>query len=199
MPPVLRQEQISKPVSTSQAPIPKQAVSKPTKTNQQKDPAKTKMDTGALHQISLKINQNKEKPGPETQDNITALSDIPSEEYSHEQFTTVWEKLATSYKDNSLALFLAMTRHKPVLTQTGSVMLTIDNAIQADMIQEKKPEILSVLRKALRNYKIDIETRIISKKKTEKAYLPTEKLQKLIKKNPAIEKLQKSLGLDLEY
>ncbi len=157
------------------------------------------MDTGALHQISLKINQNKEKPGPESQSSTAALSDMPSEEYSHEQFATVWRKLAVSYKNDSLALFLAMTRHKPVLTQTGGVLLTIDNAIQADLIQEKKPEILSVLRKALRNYKIDIETQIISKKKTEKAYLPTEKLQKLIKKNPVVEKLQKTLGLDLEY
>ena len=111
----------------------------------------------------------------------------------------VWNKLAALHKDKSLALFIAMTSHKPVITQTGNAKLTVDNAIQADLIRERKSELLSVIRKALNNYRIDIETRIATKKRSEKAYLPTQKLEKLIKKNPAIESLQKKLGMDLEY
>ncbi len=126
-------------------------------------------------------------------------SDTPSENFTREQFIAAWSKISASFKDNSLALFLAMTRHKPAITQSGNVKLTVDNAIQADLIQERKPEILSALRESLKNYQINIETRIATKQRSDKAYLPTEKLQKLIQKNPNIEKLQKTLGLDLEY
>lgn len=181
------------------APVTKQDPETSAKPDQTPPPATSKVDSGALHKISLKINQTKEKPDPANKRETLRPSDNPSENFSREQFNAAWSKIAESYKDNSLALFLAMTRYKPAITQSGSVKLTVDNAIQADLVQEKKPEILSALRQALKNYQIDIETRIATKKRADKAYLPTEKLQKLIQKNPMVEKLQKTLGLDLEY
>jgi len=157
------------------------------------------VDSGAIHKISLKINQTKEKHDPAVKGETESPADFPSENFSREQFIAAWNNIADSFKDNSLALYLAMTRHKPAINQSGNVKLTVDNAIQTDLIQEKKPEILSTLRRALKNYQINIETRIATKKRADKAYLPTEKLQKLIQKNPNVEKLQKTLGLDLEY
>jgi DNA polymerase III subunit gamma/tau len=92
-----------------------------------------------------------------------------------------------------------MTKNKPVIKKDHVVELVADNVIQADLVNEKKPELLSKLRKALRNYSIDIQTRINKSIKAEKAYLPTEKLEMLVKKNPAVEKLMKTFNLDLDY
>lgn len=178
---------------------PQSEVSRHSSQKQTKVSAKTKVDTGAIHKISLKINSKKEKQVQEIQTDAHDLASLPAENFSSDQFVFEWKKLASTYKETSLALYMAMTSHKPVITQDGNIQLTLENAIQSDLIQEKKPEILSVIRQKLKNFQINIETRIATKKRTEKAYLPTEKLQKLIKKNPTVEKLQKSLGLDLEY
>lgn len=111
----------------------------------------------------------------------------------------MWNKLAESYKADSLGMFLAMTKNKPELQKENIIIVLTDNAIQADIVNEKKPELLSKLRKELRNYTIDIQTKINKSIKADKAYLPAEKLEKLIEKNPAIEKLRSAFKLDLDY
>lgn len=96
-------------------------------------------------------------------------------------------------------MFLAMTKNKPELQKGNIVIVLADNAIQADIVNEKKPELLSKLRKELGNYTVDIQTKINKSIKAEKAYLPVEKLAKLIQKNPAVEKLRATFNLDLDY
>ncbi len=96
-------------------------------------------------------------------------------------------------------MFLAMTKNKPELKNENIVLVLTDNAIQADIVNEKKPELLSKMRKELSNYTIDIQTKINKSIKTQKAYLPAEKLEKLIQKNPSVEKLMTAFKLDLDY
>ncbi len=110
-----------------------------------------------------------------------------------------WLQTADDFKEESLGLYLAMKNNKPVLKDKNHYLLKVDNAIQDDLFREKKPEILSKLRKALANYTIDISTKLNTNSKAKKAYLPAEKLSKLMKKNPAIEKLKNTFGLDLDY
>ena len=124
---------------------------------------------------------------------------LPNNTFSYEEFLKVWNKLAEAHKADSLGLFLAMTKNKPELNNENVVMVFTDNAIQADIVNEKKPELLSKLRKELGNYTVNIQTKINKSIKTEKAYLPAEKLEKLIKKNPAVEKLRTAFNLDLDY
>ncbi len=196
---MLQQDQEIKPVPKTKPVAQKPVDATPDKPKQATEPVKVKVDSSAIHKISLKINQQHEKPETSAAEGTKEPAGTTSDSYSVGQFTAAWNKLAASYKNDSLALSLAMTSHKPVINETGTVIIKIDNVIQADLIREKKAEILGALRHTLRNYQINIETRVVTKKKEEKAYLPTEKLQKLIKKNPAVEKLQKILGLDLEY
>ncbi len=96
-------------------------------------------------------------------------------------------------------MFLAMTKNKPELKNENIVVVLTDNAIQADIVNEKKPELLSKLRKELGNYTIEIQVNINKSIQADKAYLPAEKLEKLVKKNPAVEKLRAAFKLDLDY
>lgn len=77
--------------------------------------------------------------------------------------------------------------------------VTVDNVIQRDAIQEHKPEMLSFLRKNLNNYAVNFEIVINETPKIQKAYLPAEKFQKMVEKNPNLEKLKNDLDLDLIY
>ena len=94
---------------------------------------------------------------------------------------------------------MAMTKNKPVRAKDELIEVFTDNAIQLDLVREKKPEILRVLHAELNNFNIDIIPKIKASRKKDIAYLPAEKLQKLIKKNPAVEKLKNTFGLDLDY
>ncbi len=107
--------------------------------------------------------------------------------------------MALACKEESQALYLAMTRYKPAVLENNVVEVYLDNTIQAELIQEKKPELLSRLHQSLENHAIQIRTKIQETQTTEKVYLPKDKLQKLIQKNPEINRLTKELGLDIEY
>ncbi len=94
---------------------------------------------------------------------------------------------------------MAMTKNNPVRAKDEIIEIYADNAIQLDLVREKKPEILRVLHAELNNFNIDIIPKIKASRKKDIAYLPAEKLQKLIKKNPAVEKLKNTFDLDLDY
>jgi DNA polymerase III subunit gamma/tau len=156
-------------------------------------------DSGTLDKISLKINQQAKVEEEKVTDERIEQANLPNDEFSYDNFLEVWNELAQAYKADSLGLFLAMTKNRPVIMKDHIVEVIADNVIQADLVKEKKPELLSKLRKKLRNYSIDIQTRINKSVKAEKAYLPVEKLEMLVKKNPAVERLMKAFHLDLDY
>lgn len=110
----------------------------------------------------------------------------------------VWKELAATFMDDSRSLYVAMTKHEPAL-KGSTIHLDVDNAIQADEVSERKIVLLNHLRRELNNYAIRIEVSILENNHNQKAYLPKEKLQKLIEKNPDIERLTKDLDLDILY
>ncbi len=155
-------------------------------------------DGSSISRISLKINGTKEDNGEKVREEENGLKKA-KESFSYEQLLDAWKAIAASYKQESLALFMAMTGDKPKLSGEHLLIIRVDNAIQQDLVSEKKPEILTGLHKALKNNYIDIKTEIKEKRGRKKAYLPAEKLRELINKNPDIKKLKDELGLDLEY
>ncbi len=171
--------------------------------NTKEDPAPAKTisadDAHVLDKISLKIIQKQEERKGEKHPEAAENSNLPENDFTYEQMLEAWNKIAEPYKADSLGLYLAMTKNKPLLGDDNIVLVTTDNVIQADLVKKRKPELLSKLRKAMGNYTVDIKTTINKLVTAEKAYLPTEKLEKLIEKNPAIDKLRDALKLDFDY
>ena len=151
---------------------------------------------------SIKIN----KPQPEDDEKkkhelSEALSsdDRPEESFTEESLLTIWDKLKDRYKESSVTLFTAMNTHKPKIDGANLIEVTVENVIQKESIFEQKPEILSFLRKNLNNYAINMEVKVTDTPKVYKAYLPAEKFQKMVEKNPDVEQLKNDLDLDLIY
>ncbi len=107
--------------------------------------------------------------------------------------------MAARYKEKSLSLHMALTQYEPRLKDAHTVILYVENSIQQDLVRENTADILAFLHRELNNGHVRIETAIRQQKKKQKAYLPKEKLEELIKKNPHIIKLRDELGLDLDY
>ena len=64
---------------------------------------------------------------------------------------------------------------------------------------EERQELIDYLRKQLKNYQLQLRTKITESKKSEEtAYTNKEKYQKMVEKNPELEEFRKQLGFELE-
>jgi DNA polymerase III subunit gamma/tau len=148
--------------------------------------------------ISIKINQPTGDP-VEDEEEPDDLEGPPSDHFSMQQFLSIWTSLAEHVKGDSQGLFLAMTKYEPEVSKEGVVTVSLDNMVQDGLISERKQELLSHLRKELNNYSIQIRTIIRESTAQQKAYLPKEKFEKMVEKNPEVEHLKKELDLDFDY
>jgi DNA polymerase III subunit gamma/tau len=151
--------------------------------------------------LSIKINkplQEDEKKNDEPLENLSVVEDN-GEQFSHSTLIEVWNKLKENYRQSAVTLFTALNTRPPQIQNDTTILITVDNVIQKDAILDKKPEILSHLRKNLNNYGIGIEILLAENVQVSKAYLPAEKYQKMVEKNKNIEKLKNDLDLDLIY
>lgn len=186
----------STPKQEEQPAYARQAIKKANITEQKKQPDS---ETSPLDRISLKINQPATDPETDSEHENQGGTDKPVKAFTYETFFEAWKKIALTYKDGSPGLYMAMMKNKPLLKTDWLFEVFTDNAIQRDLFLEKKPEILRTLHQELNNYSIDVVPEIKATKKKDIAYLPVEKLQKLIDKNPAVEKMKNIFGLDLDY
>ncbi|MEE4176629.1 MAG: DNA polymerase III subunit gamma/tau [Bacteroides sp.] len=152
----------------------------------------------AYRPLSLKIH-DKPEPEAEEDEKEEIIEDQPQDSISLNQFLEAWKTLANTFKEESQSLHVAMTNYEPTINPAGMIKLKVDNAIQENLIHERKAELLGYLRKELNNYAIQLETSIMENQQQQKVYLPKEKLEKFIEKNPEIERLRKDLDLDLIY
>jgi DNA polymerase-3 subunit gamma/tau len=134
-------------------------------------------------------------------DTLTQIDeeDRPEDNFSETDLYDLWDKLKDNYKTSSPTIFSALNTHLPTIIDELTIEIGVDNLIQKDQIQEQKPQILSFLRQNLNNYAVNFIISIKEIKKQQKAYLPAEKFQKMMEKNPDIEKLKNDLDLDLIY
>jgi hypothetical protein len=86
----------------------------------------------------------------------------------------------------------------PRMEESFRLVLDIDNSVQDDLINSIKPELVSWLRKELKNSRIQLVTQIIETEKEKIIYTDSEKYLEMVKKNPRIELLKQKFKLDFE-
>ncbi len=84
----------------------------------------------------------------------------------------------------------------PQIQQDFTLLLEIDNRIQDEMLASIKPELVSWLRKELRNSKINLKTVITEVVREKIIYTDIEKYQEMAQKNPNLALLKRTLNLD---
>lgn len=105
--------------------------------------------------------------------------------------------------------FVARLDDRPNLQSTLSNMpewsddyqfvLEIENTVQEDLISGIKPELVSWLRRELKNSKIQLITLITKKVKGRIIYTDAEKYDELVKKNPSLALLRQKFNLDFGH
>ncbi len=115
-------------------------------------------------------------------------------EFSTEDLKEKWESFLTRLDDRP-NLQSTLSRI-PEIKDDFKLSLEIENTVQDDLINIIKPELVSYLRKELRNSKIQLVTEITEKAKGIIIYTDEEKYEELVKKNPSLALLRKKLNLD---
>ncbi|MGQ7869280.1 hypothetical protein [Sunxiuqinia sp. sy24] len=116
------------------------------------------------------------------------------EPFTQEQFAEKWSEylLKLEARPN-----LRATLSRPIeISNDFKLKLPIDNSVQLEEINKIKPDLVSWLRKELRNTSIELITDIVVQESEYKPYSETEKLAEMVKKNPSLAVLKQRFNLD---
>lgn len=119
-----------------------------------------------------------------------------AEPFDYEQLAAKWNEFLGQIADRpNLRSTLS---NVPELNEGNKLLLKIGNSLQEEDVRLIKPELISWLRKELRNSGIELTTRL-EKIETERIfYSDSEKLQMMMQKNPELYELKKKFNLDFK-
>lgn len=127
------------------------------------------------------------------------LSGEEREPFSHDDLLKQWHAFADRLKsENKINLFTLMTANPPQLLADFRIGVVVENAIQQDLLNASKIDILNNIRMKLRNFAIDLTPVTVAHDAVRKPYTAQEKYQAMAAKNPALDSLRKAFDLGLE-
>ena len=136
---------------------------------------------------NLKANQPANKP-------LVALPETP---FADAQFFEVWNEVVTHFTESNQKVFVSVLNANIPKIKGHIIKLMLPNEVMAHSFQKGKLELLTKIRQALNNYKLDFEIVVNEEFTKDYIYTPQEKYQALKKKNPNIEILKKTFKLEL--
>ena len=123
--------------------------------------------------------------------------DDEKEEFTIEQLKQKWKEFVARLDDRpNLQSTLS---NLPELKEDYQLMLEIENTVQEDLINNIKPELVSWLRKELKNSAIQLTSIITERTKGRIIYTDAEKYDELLKENPDLALLRKKFNLDFGH
>lgn len=138
---------------------------------------------------------------PIVAENASAVrTEMPDSPFQFDQFLQCWNRYAAKVREEGkLQLFTTMTMNAPKLLDDVTAQLVIHNPSQGELIQEEKTSMLEWLRTELKNYKVQLVTKLEEKPlDPEETYSNVDKYKKMNEKNPHLDDLRQQLGLELE-
>lgn len=114
--------------------------------------------------------------------------------FTKEQFEAKWGEYLDHLQDRPN--LRATLSRVPEILDEFKLKLRIENSVQNEEIGKIKPDLVSWLRRELRNTRIELLTEIVVQEIETKPYSETEKLAEMVKKNPNISILRQKFNLD---
>ncbi|TCI85094.1 DNA polymerase III subunit gamma/tau [Tenacibaculum sp. M341] len=147
--------------------------------------------------LSLKSLQQKRETKVVTQEEEN-YDNHPRTPFNQEQLQETWKKYYFKLQElgekNMGSILIA---GQPVLKENYAVVVTLPNNLMKNQLERGKPKILRFIRERLNNYGIQITIEVNEVVEKKFAYTPQEKYEKLKEKNPLLEKLKNTFGLDI--
>lgn len=116
------------------------------------------------------------------------------EPFTEEQLIEKWKAFLPRLDDRpSLKATLSLL---PKMQADFTLVLEVDSRVQNELLASVKPELVSWLRKELRNSKINLKTVVTDIKREKVIYTDVERYQAMANKNPNLALLKRTLNLD---
>ncbi|OUR91997.1 DNA polymerase III, subunit gamma and tau [Flavobacteriales bacterium 34_180_T64] len=156
-----------------------------------------KKDSTRTSGLSLRSIRAKKEHQIRQMEVIIDEDDLPKEEFTVENFMKAWEAYISNLnKKGEKIMASILEMDVPKLNGTDIGLIFPNETLKIELERAQFP-LMEFLRKSLRNY--DLKLRISVNEELDKKYIynSKEKYEKLKEKNPNIELLKKSFGLDI--
>ncbi len=136
----------------------------------------------------------------ETVEEDPYLKGTDFEDFDQETFLKKWYEYAAKAKaeDKSMTLLTVFNNQKPVMSKPYVFELVLENKSQENIFRDDKPNLMNFLRSELKNFNIEIQTRIEEQSGSRKPYSPVEKFQYMLAKKPELADLKKRFNLEID-
>ncbi|RAJ26558.1 DNA polymerase-3 subunit gamma/tau [Gelidibacter algens] len=156
-----------------------------------------KFDSKRTSGLSLKSIRAKKEHLIKQMEVVIDPNDLPSEAFTPEAFFKAWDTYISSLNTKGEKIMVSMLEmNKPVLKGTEIHVEFPLESLKIELERAQFP-LMEHLRKSLRNYNLSLEIHVNEEIAKQYAFTPIEKYEKLKEKNPNIELLKKTFGLDL--
>ena len=147
--------------------------------------------------LSLKSIQKKQQLTKEINARIPNQENLPTEDFTQQQMITHWNAYTEIVKGQGKYNFLShLTMNEPKL-KDGMIHLEFPNQTIKLEVERDKFELLTYMRKKLKNYNVDLVIDVNELQVKRYAYTDKEKYEKLVEKNPNLEALRNAFELDI--
>ena len=167
-----------------------------------KDPPKVmSTPSGKLNSTSLSIKQMMLKKEEKIAGAGIITDNMPNESFSLDELKMYWRQFAFQMKEEGKDTFYnALIKRDAKQVSDTKYILEVDNQVQIDYIQPYLSDLVSFLRKELKNYEFSLDIALTSNPDEEvKFQTGKDKFASLAKKNPYLHTLKTTFNLDIEY
>ncbi|WP_369998288.1 DNA polymerase III subunit gamma/tau [Winogradskyella sp.] len=155
---------------------------------------KAKKSTSGL---SLKSIKEKKEHQIRKLDVIIDEDDLPKEDVDQEELTKVWNAYAKSMDKKGEKILASILQMDTPKLKGTAIHLTYSNNTNKIELERAQYPLLAYLRKTLKNFDLHLNIAVNEEVAKKYAFTPREKYEKLKEKNPNIELLKKTFGLDV--
>ncbi len=117
--------------------------------------------------------------------------------FTETEFQVQWDKYTQRAKaEDKIHLYTLLSSNTPILEGTNIIVL-IENLALESTLNIEKIELLNFLRSALKNFDLQITTKRVESKQSDRIYTNKDKYNYLVEKNPQLDQLRQRFNLDL--
>jgi DNA polymerase-3 subunit gamma/tau len=121
------------------------------------------------------------------------------EPFTFDDFLREWNTYASKVKiEGKMNLLPVFTTEAPTMLRPYIFEIVVANKVQEDLFKEEKPNFLNYMRTTLRNFDLEVNSRIDKQIAAKRPYTAQEKYQHMAAKNPQLEELRRRFNLDFD-
>ena len=147
--------------------------------------------------LSLKSIRAKKEHQIKQMDVVIDVENLPQEPFTEEQFLNAWNAyIAQLHKKGEKIMASILEMGEPKVAKTDIQLEFPNETLKVELERAQHP-LMEFLRKTLKNYSLKLDITVNEEISKKYAFTTQEKYEKLKEKNPNIEVLRKTFGLDI--